>query len=180
MATTNESMGIGIATSGNERIINDSESGDFENINNSGNNTIIEPVENGTRSRRRGRPTGSGKNSSGSGKNNTGNNSDTRTNGKKKAQNIDYIKNSLQFAHAVVAKMTEKSNPALSLVAQLSDTEAVQMADSIAELAKYYDFEPEPKTAALINILVVFGGIYGAKAVQYSLIVSEMNNKQLN
>lgn len=45
----------------------------------------------------------------------------------------------------------------------IDETEARALADATAEVAKHYDFLPDPKTQAWLNLAIIAGGIYGMR-----------------
>jgi hypothetical protein len=78
----------------------------------------------------------------------------------------------LQLAHAVAAKIFEKSNPTLAQVIPLTDAEAAELNKAITQLAAFYDLKPDPKTVAWFGFLSALSVVYGGKAVQYQMRVA--------
>lgn len=84
----------------------------------------------------------------------------------------------LRGIHALAAKMVPIKGPDGSLLMELSETEATELANAIAGVAKEYDLELSGKTGSAIQLLGVAAMIYGPRIYVIQQMRAYMQEQQ--
>jgi hypothetical protein len=82
---------------------------------------------------------------------------------RKSTVDVGALAKNLRGIHALAAKMIPIKGPDGKMLLELDDTEATQLADAVAGVAKEYDLELSGKTGSAIQLLGVVAMIYGPR-----------------
>lgn len=98
---------------------------------------------------------------------------------KRKAQvDASALAKQLKGIHALAAKLVPLKGPDGSMLMELSDTEATQLADAVAGVAKEYDLELSGKTGSAITLIGVAAMIYGPRIYLIQQMRAYMQQQQ--
>jgi hypothetical protein len=82
---------------------------------------------------------------------------------RKSTVDVGALAKNLKGIHALAAKMVPIKGPDGKMLLELDDTEATQLADAVAQVAREYDLELSGKTGAAIQLFGVAAMIYGPR-----------------
>lgn len=98
---------------------------------------------------------------------------------KRKAQvDATALAKQLKGIHALAAKLVPIKAPDGSMLMELSDTEASELASAIAGVAKEYDLELSGKTGSAITLIGVAAMIYGPRIYMIQQMRAYMQQQQ--
>jgi hypothetical protein len=101
---------------------------------------------------------------------------------RKRKQTVDVgvLAKNLKGIHALMAKMVPIKGPDGKMLLELDDTEATELANAVAGVAKEYDLELSGKTGSAITLFGVAAMIYGPRIYVIQQMRAYMQQQQKN